>query len=427
MIKRAVRNYGPSALILIVVTVALLPVSPENVLSALYQWVDEAGITHFSDTPPADKEYTAPTGARHAKQKPEGQKEKIDNRYEWRQEGKMPPGSSSRILPVRGFTSKGMKRIDEEMIGILRDTGYKAATIAITYNGKFVLIRGYGWQDRDLTIPINPYTRMRIASIDKCFGAAAAKTLIREGKLSPDVQVFRYLSVLPYNGKIADKDVYAITLNDLMEHKLGWDKKHDGFSGRVKSQVKKQFNTEEPTMEQFNRYMVAQPLQNRPGTKKVYSNYGSVVLRRVVEKAAGLPYLEYLKSLSGNVNVRIHESLPVQERAYDEIWYAPETQPYFDCFSISAPDLCVFFQHYWVSGEPRKRNGYVYSFHGSLPGTTSVIRQRTDGINYAILFNERGKIGNGDVDKRINSIIDQITDWSTDLSKDDYEFQLDIL
>lgn len=386
---------------------------PLSAYAEMYKWVDENGSIHFSDMPGQNIEH-------------QNQTVRPDNTSDAaipERDIKADDNNAGRNIPVRGFTSRGLKKIDEEMLKILVETGYKAATFAMTFNGEFVMIRGYGWQDRGLTTPINPFTRMRIASIDKCFGSVAAKTLILEGKLDPDLPVFKFLNVKPYNDKVIDNRVYEITLNHLLEHKLGWDREHDGFSGLVKSQVKKTFETDDPSMEQFNQFMAAQAMQNKPGTKENYSNYGSVLVRRMVEKAAGKPYLDYLKSLCGEIKVHIKESLPEKMRNKDEIWYKPETPPYFDCFAVSAPDLCIFFQHYWVSGEPRRRNGYVFSYHGSLPGTTSVIRQRTDGINYAILFNERGKIDNGEVDKRINAIVDKINRWSVNLISDDYEFK----
>ena len=368
--------------------------------SETYRWTDNNGTLHFSDHPPPNITHVEPKGK--SSEKPVI----LD---------------PTKVIPVRGKITRGLKAFDDEMLKIMEETGYRAATLAITYNGDFVLIRGYGWQDREMTKPIDPYTRMRIASIDKCFGNAAAKMLMRDGKLGKATPVFEYLNVKPYNGKVADPDVYRITLNDLMEHKLGWDKKHDGFSGEVKKAVKSTFKTESPSMAQYNSFMAAQPLQYRPGEKKVYSNYGSVLLRRVVEEAAGMAYIDYLKRLVNPTGATIVESLPADNRGESEIWYKPESKPYFDAFAISAPDLCLFFQKYWISGSPRKKNGYVYSYHGSLPGTTSVVRQRKDGINYAVLFNERGKIGNGAIDKRLNAIVDRVNNWSTALVEDNYE------
>lgn len=377
--------------------------------SQTYKWVDDNGVVHLSDRPPSDSRYLE-------QKEPEVKKKSA---------GKNTLLDATRVIPVRGKISPGLKRFDEEMLKIMEETGYRAATLAITYNGKFVLIRGYGWQDKEMTKPINPYTRMKIASIDKCFGNAAAKTLIREGKLDKETQVFKYLSVEPFNGKVADPDIYEITLHNVMKHRLGWDKKHDGFSGKIKKAVKRTFKTNSPTMAQYNSFMATQPLQYRPGEKKVYSNYGSVLLRRVVEKAAGMPYLDYLKTLVNPTGATIAQSLPAGSRGEQEIWYKPERKPYFDAFTISAPDLCRFFQRYWISGSPRKKNGYIFSYHGSLPGTTSVVRQRKDGVNYAVLFNERGKLGNGKIDKRINALVNQVSNWSTILIEDNYDYPLD--
>src|SRR4030042_1291648 len=42
-------------------------------------------------------------------------------------------------------------------------------------------------------------------------------------------------------------------------------------------------------------YMTSRPLQFDPGTKSVYSNFGYVVLGRVVEKATNLSFRQYLR------------------------------------------------------------------------------------------------------------------------------------
>jgi N-acyl-D-amino-acid deacylase len=314
-------------------------------------------------------------------------------------------------IPVTGPTTPGTEAIENAMLRIMDETGYSSATLAVARNGKLVMSRGYGWQDINKTVAINPSTRMRIASIDKCFGNAVAKTLIRESAIDPNTPVFRFLGVQPYNGRVVDRRVYGITLQHLMDHKLGWDATHDGFAGETERQVRSTFRTDSPTMAQYNSFMVTQALQFSPGQESVYSNYGSVLQRRVVEKAGNRPYLDYLASLCEKIDVEIHPSLPLSTRGFHEIHYRPETPSYFDCFTISAQDLCKFFHHYWISGEPRDGNGYVFAFYGSLPGTTSVIRQRPDGITFAVLFNERDKVTNEEVDKQIDAAIDLIQEW----------------
>jgi hypothetical protein len=56
----------------------------------------------------------------------------------------------------------------------------------------------------------------------------------------------------------------------------------------------------------------------------------------------------------------------------------------------SSVDLVRFMQAYWLSGEPRTpgSNG-SHVFFGSLPGTFTMVLQRPDGVDIAVLFNQR--------------------------------------
>jgi hypothetical protein len=314
-------------------------------------------------------------------------------------------------IPITGPETSCSTVFDLEMIKILEETGYKSATLAVTNNGKLVVARGYGWQDAKKSKPINPFTRMKIASIEKAFIKVAIKKLMADERIQPSTLVFEFLNIKPLNGQFADRRVYQITVQNLIDHKLGWDANHDGLSSKNERNVKMLFQTEEPTFDQLNSFMASQLLQHDPGSKSQYSNYGHTLLTRVVAKASQKPYLDYVKQICEEVNVEISPWLPPAHRGTEEIFYSPELPPHLDCFSISAPDLCKFFQHYWVNGKLRNSNGYIFKAHGSWPGTTSVLHQRPDGINFAVIFNERGKVDNGDVDKRIDAVVDRIVEW----------------
>jgi CubicO group peptidase (beta-lactamase class C family) len=42
-------------------------------------------------------------------------------------------------------------------------------------------------------------------------------------------------------------------------------------------------------------YMLTQPLQFTPGEKKVYSNYGLMLLGYLVSNVTGMPYMDFLE------------------------------------------------------------------------------------------------------------------------------------
>lgn len=74
----------------------------------------------------------------------------------------------------------------------------------------------------------------------------------------------------------------------------------------------------------------------------------------------------------------------------------------------SAPALCRFLEAYWLSGEPRPRGGRAnWTFMGSLPGTTALVRQRDDGLNVAVLLGGRRDRHFREDNRRLKETIDE--------------------
>lgn len=77
----------------------------------------------------------------------------------------------------------------------------------------------------------------------------------------------------------------------------------------------------------------------------------------------------------------------------------------------SAPALCQFLDAYWIGGDPRKpgQRGN-WTFFGSMPGTTSMARQRNDGYNIVVLLNNRrnNSEDNNALQKAMDKAIDTV-------------------
>lgn len=198
---------------------------------------------------------------------------------------------------------------------------------------------------------------------------------------------------------IKDDRLNKITTGDLLEHKGGWDreKSFDPVFGLPEPDTRfPSFEKMEP--QHLVAYMASRPLQFDPGTKSVYSNFGYVVLGRVVEKATGLSYREYLR---GNFLPLIQTTaMDVAANEPNELLREVSYPPAAHSLNVkvmdgagglmaSAPALCAFMKYYWISGEKRRGGTYTYTFFGSMPGTCSAVRQRPDWINYAAIFNNR--------------------------------------
>src|SRR5579862_6980898 len=141
--------------------------------------------------------------------------------------------------------------------------------------------------------------------------------------------------------------------------------------------------------------MMSERLQFDPGTKKVFSNFGYCVLGRVIEKASGKSYGNFIKEdlcrSLGVEDIRLGRHFADQRDAR-EVWYPVRAVPIemMDSFGglvASAPALCKFLDAYWANGQPRQPgDDEQWTYYGNVAGTTALVRERPDGYNIAIIF-----------------------------------------
>lgn len=325
--------------------------------------------------------------------------------------------------PVSGKKVPGFEPIDRAVLEFMDRIGCQATTIAISKNGRLLYSRGYGWSDKGKTKPVAADALMRIASVTKPVTAAAVKNAVRAGKLSLDTKAFEIIGVQAPGGKVADPRVRSITVRQLLEHKGGWDR-GSSFDPMFRTrQIERELKLRRPaTPVNVIEYMLTQPLQFAPGEKTVYSNFGYCVLGRVLEKVMRRPY-------SGCIQQSVCKPLGIRgiklgysslrKRSLREVWY-PVAEGAFSMevmdanggLIASAPALCRFLDAYWINGVPRmKGQRGNWTFFGSLPGTTAMVRQRQDGVNVAVLSNGRRNrhfnADNGILKKAIDKAIDK--------------------
>jgi CubicO group peptidase (beta-lactamase class C family) len=87
-------------------------------------------------------------------------------------------------LPVTGKSQPETEPLDAAMAAFMARTGAPGATLAITRRGRLVYARGFGWSDPEATVPAQPDGLFRIASVSKSLTATAVLQLAERGKLS---------------------------------------------------------------------------------------------------------------------------------------------------------------------------------------------------------------------------------------------------
>jgi CubicO group peptidase (beta-lactamase class C family) len=157
------------------------------------------------------------------------------------------------------------------------------AAWGIVIDGELAHVAVTGKRDIASDATVDADTVFRIASMTKSFTAMAILSLRDEGKLSLDDPVETHvpeLKALIY----PTSDSPRITVRHLLSHSEGFPE--DNPWGDQQLAV---------TEEQFSAMMRGGiAFSNAPGVAYEYSNYGFAILGRIVSRASGVPYRQYI-------------------------------------------------------------------------------------------------------------------------------------
>jgi D-alanyl-D-alanine carboxypeptidase len=171
-------------------------------------------------------------------------------------------------------------KIDKVAADALASTGVPSASVAVVRNGQIAYVKAYGAARIEPRLAATPDMRYSIGSISKQFTAAAILLLQEEGKLSLDDKVARFVPDLTRAGEV--------TIRQLLSHTSGYQ---DYWPQDYLMPPMLQPVTAQKILDQWAR----KPLDFDPGTKWQYSNTNFVIAGLIVEKAAGMPLLQYLR------------------------------------------------------------------------------------------------------------------------------------
>lgn len=346
------------------------------------------------------------------------------------------------------------------MLAFMAEHDISAATLAITRDKVLIFSRSYGWSDQAGTIPLGPDALMRIASISKPITAAAVRQLIREGAFTLDTPVFNLdpsdpgskglLALEPFPS-LGDPRLASITVRHLLEHKGGWDRGIAGDLTYVETAIASAMEIPSPPgRENTLRFILGKPLQHEPGTKSAYSNIGMLALGLVVEQQRGKALDEVFDEIMAIAGVApddhgsgrtFKRDQSAREPHYDAGGfglnvYDPSGPPVRSPYGTwdqearigqggqvaTAAALARFAAHYHVNGpligeriDSNLAGNWRQNHTGSLAGTNAVIRNRSDGLTFAAIFNKRPNAaeragGGGDYASRIRAQVDEILD-----------------
>ena len=341
--------------------------------------------------------------------------------------------------PGSGPVVPELAPLESAMTNFLVAHNFAAGTLALMKDSKLVLRQGYGWRDNHFTKVIHPDNLFRLASVSKMLTASSIYKLVAAGKITTSTRIYDYLGIQPWGGVLGDSRITNITVQHLLDHAGGWNQyattpPFDPVFRTVQFSTNMGLNYPAGPTNVIS-WMFSKPLDFTPGSTNVYCNLGYLILGRVIEKASGKSYMDYLQqellgnagltNILGFTNVVQSHSRPADLAPW-EIWYADIPQflsrsavdfptnlsvrvidgaGYFEAYdscaglSASALGLCHYLQNY-LEGFNARISGSSFSwndlFYGSLPGASSVLAQNvsqtsssTNGVEFAALFNQR--------------------------------------
>jgi D-alanyl-D-alanine carboxypeptidase len=172
------------------------------------------------------------------------------------------------------------QKIDKLANDALAKSGVPSASVAVVKNGQIAYVQAYGAARIEPKTSATPDMRYSIGSISKQFTASAILLLQEQGKLSLDDKVARFIPDLTR----ADE----VTIRQLLSHTSGYQ---DYWPQDYVMPFMLQPVTARRIMDQWAR----KPLDFEPGTKWQYSNTNYVIAGVIVERAARMPLLLFLR------------------------------------------------------------------------------------------------------------------------------------
>ncbi|HTI62266.1 MAG TPA: serine hydrolase domain-containing protein [Gemmatimonadaceae bacterium] len=183
------------------------------------------------------------------------------------------PGQSS--LPA---TTRAV--IDSAARTVLAETGAPSASVAVVRDGAIAYTNAYGLARLDPKTSATASMRYSIGSISKQFTATAVLLLAERHKLSLDDKVGRWLPELTRANEVSLRQILSMT---------------SGYQDYWPQDYVMPPMLEATTAQRIVDEWARKPLDFDPGTKWQYSNTNYVIAGLIVEKASGMPLVDFLR------------------------------------------------------------------------------------------------------------------------------------
>ncbi|WP_158856035.1 serine hydrolase domain-containing protein [Lunatibacter salilacus] len=296
---------------------------------------------------------------------------------------------TDREEPAPEIRQESISAIDSRMGDMMNEFYFPGISIAIAKNGKLVYARGYGTANQQTEEAVTPESIFRYASFAKTITGIAVMKLVQDNKLSLEDKVFGADGILgmEYGTKTYSNRITAITVDHLLHHVPGgWrnfmdDPVFDGPANLSRDEL-------------ISWGLDNVPLATNPGSTYHYSNFGYLILGRIIEKASGKSYGEYVKEeildRVGATSTFLARNGKNEKRSKEVEYYSQDsTDPYTStAYNIERGDATAG----WVSTPSDIAR--ILSSVDLQPGRPNLLNQQLNNLRGTPLSNS-GSYGKG--------------------------------
>ena len=183
-------------------------------------------------------------------------------------------------LTAQQLSGPERARIDSGIVAVLAGTGAPSASVAIVRGGQLVYERAHGIGRIAPDVSATPAMRYAIGSVSKQFTAAAVLLLAEDGRLSLDDRAARWFPALTRSNEITIRHLLSMTSG----YQDYWPQDY------VFTDMQRPVSAD-ALMQRW----AGKPLDFAPGSKWQYSNTNYVIAAAIVERASGMPFMEFLR------------------------------------------------------------------------------------------------------------------------------------
>lgn len=270
--------------------------------------------------------------------------------------------------------------LHQALDSLREQSGVAGFSLAVVQDGQLLYEVSSGFIDKDLSRPVIPDTRFRLASVSKVVAASLFADLIQQGKASEHDSLEKWLPELPVR-------FHPITIYQLMNHTSGvphyqardaccWDTQYDSAIDSLEEVIDRELLFE-------------------PGTGYEYSSFGYTILAAVYEKVTGETIYQGVSNFSQTLSATstpLVENVTIRNRLRSNVFELSSHGAQSVSFdnksysalggglSASAGDIALFADRV-VNGShySEASKQLLFTVDSSFPNTDSALYQQAFG------------------------------------------------